>query len=38
MKHFKEFSVTKQKIDLDWTMNGLEKPFRKDPIKNIKKQ
>ena len=26
---FKEFSLTKQKLDLERTMNGLGKPFRK---------
>ena len=24
-----EFSLTKQKLDLEWTMNGFGKPFRK---------
>ena len=37
---FKKFSLTKQKTDIERTMNGLEKPFRKksDPKNGKKKQ
>ena len=31
---FKEFSLTKQKIDQEWTMSELRKPFLKNQIKN----
>ena len=34
---FKEFSLTTQKLDLEGTMNGLEKPFRKNPIQKYEK-
>ena len=26
---FKEFSLTNRKLDQEWTMNGLGRPFRK---------
>ena len=32
----KDFSLKKQKLDLEWTINGLEKPFRK-VFKNLEK-
>ena len=35
---FKEFSMTKQKLDLERTMSELGKPFPKNQIKKIKKQ
>ena len=35
---FKEFSLTKRKLDLEGTINGLEKPFRKNPIQKIEKK
>ena len=34
---FKEFSLTKQKIDLERTSSYLEKPFLKNQIKNFEK-
>ena len=34
---FKEFSLNKRKLDLERTMNGLGKPFRKNPIQKIEK-
>ena len=35
---FKEFSLTKQKLDQEWTMSELKKPFLKNQIKNEKKK
>ena len=34
---FKEFSLTKQKLDLEWTMSELGKPYLKKRIKKITK-
>ena len=36
LTQFKEISDFNKKQDLNWTMNGLEKPFRKNQIKNRK--
>ena len=35
---FKELSLTKQKIDLEWIMQGLEKPFTEKYDKNKSSQ
>ena len=36
--HFKEFSLTKQTLDLDRTISELEKPFRKKSYPKIREQ
>ena len=37
LRIFKEFSFTKQKLDLEWTMSELRKPFKKIRSKKEKK-